>query len=172
MKYVKNLLIILGMTLIISGCGKVDSAVDTLWTEAETYRSNEDLKSCIEKLTEIIEKYPQHKRAADAQFMVGDIYLNDVRDFEIALAEFKNVVEKFPKSDVAEKALFMMGYVNANNLQAYSDGINYYREFLEKYPDSELVPSVKYELDNLKSIEEEIEKLNEVAVNNQQENDE
>ena len=47
---------------------------------------------------------------------------------------------------------FLNIYINANYIDSYSDANYYYVEFIEKYPNDDLVPSVEYELDNLKPL--------------------
>ena len=37
-------------------------------------------------------------------------------------------------------------------IDSYSDANYFYVEFIKKYPDDDLVPSVKFELDNLKPL--------------------
>jgi len=38
----------------------------------------------------------------------------------------------------------------------YTDAINYYKQFLKEYSNDELVPSVKYELEQINTIIERI----------------
>ncbi|NQU68747.1 MAG: outer membrane protein assembly factor BamD [Candidatus Marinimicrobia bacterium] len=145
--------------LVLVGCSKNSEIVDQLWNEAENLRQQENLGAAISKLVDIKTNFPDDPKAAEAQFMVGEIYLNDVKNYPIALEEFKTVIHDFPKSEMAEKAFFMIGYIYTNYLQAFSDGIEYYNLFLEKYPKSELVAAVKYELESLADVEKEILEL-------------
>lgn len=130
------------------------------WESAKKYREEKKITECITELKMIIDNHPEHPKAPEAQFMIGDIYLNDVKDYEIAIEEFQNVLSKFVESEVSPKSMFMIGYIFANNLQAYSDAEEYYDNFLEKYKEHELVPSVKYELESISEALTEIEKLN------------
>lgn len=166
----KNLIIIFLVLCISVGCNNNNSNVEALWIEAEELRMNDDLKSSIEKLVEIKNNFQSHEKAAESQFMIGEIYLNDIKDYDIAITEFNTVISDFPKSKVAEKAMFMIGYVYTNYLDAFSDGIAYYNDFKKKYPNSDLIQSVDYELENLKDVEAEIENLNVVANENKGEN--
>ena len=45
------------------------------------------------------------------------LYLNDVKDFEFAIEEFKKVRSKYPERQVAKKSLFMLAYIYNNYLQ-------------------------------------------------------
>ena len=51
------------------------------------------MQESITIFKEIISTYPHHDLAAEAQFQIADIYLNDVKDFEIAIEEFKEVIK-------------------------------------------------------------------------------
>ncbi|MBT3251033.1 MAG: tetratricopeptide repeat protein [Candidatus Marinimicrobia bacterium] len=166
----KNLIIIFLVLFVSIGCNNNNSTVEALWTEAEEFRMKDDLKSSIEKLVEIKNTFHKHEKAAESQFMIGEIYLNDIKDYDIAITEFNTVISEFPKSKVAEKAMFMIGYVYTNYLDAYSDGIAYYNDFKNKYPNSDLIQSVDYELENLADIKTEIENLNVIASDNKGEN--
>ena len=87
--------------------------------------------------------------------MLGDIYMNDFRDFTTAIQEYRKVSEKFVGSDQEPHALFMVGYIYANILNDTKSAQIEYESFLNKFPDHELSPSVKFEIDYLgKSIEE------------------
>ena len=155
----KKGMIVLAAMLFVIGCSKNNEIVDQLWEDAEAFRQQEDLGAAISKLMEIKEKYPKSKKAAEAQFMVGEIYLNDVKNYEISLEEFQTVIHDYPKSEMAEKATFMVGYIYTNYLQAFSDGIEYYQKFLKDYPKSELVDAVNYELNSLEVVTNQISDL-------------
>ncbi len=55
----------------------------------------------------LLELYPQHGRAADALYWIGESFRNDEPDS--ATAAFEQVVEQFPGSDRAPLALYKMG---------------------------------------------------------------
>ena len=52
----------------------------------------------------IINKYPSDNFAAQAQFQIADIYLNDVKDFDFAVKEFQTVVDLYPNHEVSKKS--------------------------------------------------------------------
>ncbi|MBC8213388.1 MAG: tetratricopeptide repeat protein [Candidatus Marinimicrobia bacterium] len=130
------------------------------WESAKKFRDEQKITECITELKLIIDNYPEHPKAPESQFMIGDIYLNDVKDYEISIEEFQLVLNNFEESTLSAKAMFMIGYVYANNLHAYSDAEEYYNNFLKNYPEHELVLSVEYELESLKEALAEIKRLN------------
>jgi len=153
-------LIIVLVILSIFSCSKNSAEIENHFATAMEMREADKLGESITELLQIIDKFPEHSRAAEAQFEIGKIYLNDVKDFDIAIEEFQKVIKGSADSEYASKALFMIGYIYANNVQAYSDAADTYNDFVNKYPEHELVPSVQYELEALAEKIEEIDQLN------------
>jgi len=119
-----------------------------------------DYGNAITLLNEIIEKYSQEELAAEAEFMIAEIYLNDFKEYEIASKYYDSIVRNYPKSfNSVKKSMFTLGYIYANYLEYYSDAIAVYEKFQETYPDDPLLPSINYELDILSSINKTIEDL-------------
>ena len=162
-KTVKNILILLVGLYVLSCTGGSNKSADQYWKDGQKYRTEAKLMESITSFKSIIKIYPLHELAAQAQFQIADIYLNDKKDFEFAIEEFQKVVSIYPDNEVAKKSLFMIAYVYNNYLDAYSDAINYYNLFKEKYPNDELIPSVEYELEGLKVFQSTIDSLNSIV---------
>jgi len=148
--------------IILVGCNSIESP-EKLWDQVKEFRTQKDLQNAITNCKLIISEYPQNELASTALFQIGDIYLNDVQDYEFAIQYFQDVVEKFPESNESEKAAFMIGYIYANNLDSYSDAEESYQNFLTNFPESELIHSVNYELQVLEPILKTIDSLNAVV---------
>ena len=93
------------------------------------------------------------------EFSVAQDLLNNSKNYELAISHFKKIFEKFPNTEEAKKSLFMIGYIYNNNLHAYSDAFEYYNIFISKYPNDDLYASVKYEIESLVPIIEQIDSL-------------
>lgn len=145
--------------LIFIGCNSVESP-EKLWEQVQDFRTQKDLQNAITNCNLILDNYPENENASLALFQKGDIYLNDVQDYDFAIQYFKEVVDKYPKSKESEKASFMIGYIFANNLDSYSDAEEYYNKFLNLYPESDLIHSVNYELEVLEPLLIKIDSLN------------
>ena len=161
-KIVKNILLLVGL-FVLSCSGNANKSADQLWKDGQKYRIEEKLMESITSYKTIIEDFPLNQLAAQAQFQIADIYLNDTKDFEYAVEEFQKVVQEYPDHDVSKKSLFMIAYIYNNYLEAYSDAIINYNLFKEKYPSDELIPSVEYELEGLKNIKATIDSLNSIV---------
>ena len=159
----KNIILLLiGAFFLSCGEGSNKTAAE-LWDDAQKYRAKEKLKESIISYKTILEKYPSDNFAAEAQFQIADIYLNDVKDFDFAVKEFQKVVDLYPDHEVSKKSLFMIAYIFNNYLNAYSDAIMTYKLFRQKYPNDELIPSVEFELDGLIDIQSTIDSLNSIV---------
>jgi TolA-binding protein len=148
--------------IIILGCSSIESP-EKLWEQVKLFRSEKNLKDAIATCKLILKEHPKNEFASTALFQVGDIYLNDVQDFDFAIQYFQEVVDKYPESKETEKALFMIGYIFANNLDSYSDAEEYYQKFISTFPQSELIQSVQYELKMLKPLLNTIDSLNAIV---------
>ena len=134
-----------------------------LWDNAQILRSEGDLTQAIINLENIINKYPMHDIAGEAQYLLAEIYLNDIKNFDIAVEHYQKSINNYSNSKIAKNSLFMLGYVYNNFLTSYTDAIESYRSFLIKYPNDELIPSVRYELESLSNIEKTKDSLNSVV---------
>ena len=161
--FVKNIILLLICVYFASCSGDSNRTAAELWDDAQKYRTEDKLKESITSFKTILDKYPSDNFAAEAQFQIADIYLNDVKDFEFAVEEFQKVVAQYPNHEVSKKSLFMIAYIYNNYLNAYSDAIITYNLFREKYPDDDLIPSVKFELDGLKDIQSTIDSLKSIV---------
>ena len=93
--------------------------------------------------------------APRAQYAIGEIFMNDLRDFTRAIQEYRKVIEDHNGSEQEPLALFMIGYINANILNDKKSARIEYKDFLNRFPNHSLVPSIEFELDYLgKSVEE------------------
>ncbi|MFQ6676941.1 MAG: tol-pal system YbgF family protein [Fidelibacterota bacterium] len=123
------------------------------FTQSELDRNSKNIKSSLENLENVITHYPDHSLASKAQYLIGDIYMNDLRDFEAAVSAYNSVLERYQTSEDSPKAQFMIGYIYANpqfgKIQNLEKARSTYEQFLENFPNHELAPSVQFEMENL-----------------------
>ena len=146
--------------LILFNCS--NESPEGLWNKAINMRSENNLKESIILYNDIITNHPNHDLSVKSQFQIAEIYLNDIKDYDIAIQEFNTLMTKYPDKTEAMNSLFMIAYIYNNYINAYSDAIEYYNLFLNKYPNAELVPSVVYELEGLKKYQNQIDSLNNI----------
>ena len=134
---------------------EIDQFPEYILNKSESLRKRKLVKESVEHLMYMVEKHPQHDLAPKAQYMLGDLYMNDLRDFKTAVQEYRKVLENYVGSSQEAHALFMIGYIYANVVNDPKSAEIEYKAFLEKFSTHELAPSVKFEIEFLgKSIEE------------------
>ena len=158
----KTLYILTVIGIIIIGCGNNQTA-DELFSGAENARNEKDIKRALSNLDLLLKKYPDHVLAAKTQYLIGDIYMNDLRDFDSAIAAYVDVVNNFSGTNQEAQAQFMIGYIYANILNDNSQAELNYKNFLDRFPDHELAPSVQFELDHLGKDINEIDVLKHIT---------
>ena len=138
-----TLLTILGLLLIV-GCTTRPTPITYTFESAEEFKNQGNFKKAISILSQLVEK--KSEISPRAQYLIGDILLNDLLNFEQAISAYKMVIEKFPNSLQAPDALFMVGYIYANILDDTENALKVYNTFLKQYPDHRLSPSVQFEI--------------------------
>ena len=150
------------LTLLIVSCGVTETA-EELWSRAEHDVTARRYERSIKSLKALVKTYPSHTIASKAQFRIGDIYLNNTHDIPAALEALRSTIDNYSNTDEGVKALFMIGFIYANHLSDYRSAQQAYRQFIDHYPHHELIPSVKFELENMGKPMEEIDVLKDVV---------
>ena len=101
--------------------------------------------------------------APRAQYRIGDIYMNDFRDFSRAIKEYRKVIKNYRGSTQEPHALFMIGWIYSNIKNDYKNAEIEYKSFLNQFPDNELAPTVEFELDYLRKTIDEIPALKHIT---------
>ncbi len=165
-KMKRFLLILTIFGLMFIGCEGTKTA-EEYYTQSELDRNTKNIECSIENLENVIIHYPDHLLAPKAQYLIGDIYMNDLRDFEAAVTAYNLVVGNYQSSSDSPKAQFMIGYIYANpqfgKIQDLDKAKLTYEMFLENFPNHELAPSVQFEMENLGKDINEIPVLKHIA---------
>ena len=152
--------LILLLLFILISCNNYN--IEKKWNSANNFLENKNLREAITIYKEIITKYPSSDYAIKSQFQIAEIYLNDKKEYDIAIDKFNLILKNHPTSNEAKNALFMISYIYNNYLNSYSHAIHNYNLFLKKYPEDDLAPSVKYELQGLEKYMNQIDSLNNI----------
>jgi len=151
-------LIILFVSLFAFSC-KVTDNTHKYYDEALNLHSNGEYDQCLVKLHLLVNTYPNSYYIPNAYYLISEIYLNEFKEYDISILYLNKVLNLFPEHELSKKCLFTLAYINANYIDSFTDAINLYNQFLLKYPNDDLIPSVKYELENLLVIKNKIDSL-------------
>lgn len=97
----------------------------------------EDIPEVVSIYQEVIDKTPLEKAAADAHFIIADIYLAN-KEFDKARAELLKIVQNFSKyQSMSSKAIFSIGKIH--ELQGnWEAALEEYDKIMDLYPLSEI----------------------------------
>lgn len=85
-----------------------DAAADYLYKATETLRAMRMPEKCLPIYDRLINDYPDHKRAAQALFLKGFTYDNDLGDFQNARRYYEEFLAKHPDDEFASSAEFLL----------------------------------------------------------------
>jgi len=87
-------------------------AAEALYEVARAYESLENHTEAIRNYERMVEEFPEHPKAAQAQFQVGNVYFYTLFDYRGGWPAFVGVTEKFPDSYEASQAGTLLKQTN------------------------------------------------------------
>ena len=164
LKFKKNTIarvVLFTLTILIflscGGDGDINSKLKEKYELAITLKNNKQIKDANKLLHEIIEsKELSDDLKVETLFAIAQLYY-DAKSYSTSIDYFKKLLSEEEEDQRRKKSLFMIAYIYNNHLDMYTDAINYYNQFLREYSNDELVPSVKYELEQINTIIKRIE---------------
>ena len=84
---------------------KTTRTAEELWEMAQI---EPDARNRIQYYRDIVNLYPTHKNAAEALFMIGFTYAEELKDFVQARRTFDELKQKYPQSPMLESAKWMI----------------------------------------------------------------
>jgi len=100
---------------------------EELW---EIAQEEGDSYTRIQYYRNIVNKYPDHKYAPQALFMIGFVYAEEVMDLVQARRTFDELLEKYPDSEVAASAKWMIE--NLEKPHPKFESVDHMREQMEE----------------------------------------
>ena len=93
------------VNFVREGIIKATRSPEELWEIAQEEDAN---FTRIQYYRNLVNKYPEHKYAPQALFMIGFVYAEEVMDLVEARRVFDELLKKYPDSEVAESAKWMI----------------------------------------------------------------
>ena len=129
---------------------KEKEVINDNFYEALILAKEKNYSKAIKSLNIIIDQNKGKQTAAEAEYIIAEIYLNDFNDYSSAVIRYNQIINSYPKSfNVVKKSMFTLAYVYANSLDSYTDAIYFYELFKNEYPNDDLISSIDYELKDL-----------------------
>jgi tol-pal system protein YbgF len=96
---------------------------------------------------QLVREFPQHERAADAQFQLGEVFYHE-QQFDSAWAALEKVAEQWPEAPRAAAALFRAGVI-AEERRDFARARRYYERVRSAYPRSDEAGQAQQRLQSL-----------------------
>ena len=109
-------------------------AAEALYEVARAYENLENYTEAIRNYERLVEEFPEHSKAPQAQFQIGNVYFYTLFDYLGGWGPFVAVTEKFPDSYEASQAGTLLKQT-ADILQE----INELKDEIEKYRNKKAV---------------------------------
>ncbi|OGF18185.1 MAG: hypothetical protein A2W00_09905 [Candidatus Eisenbacteria bacterium RBG_16_71_46] len=74
----------------------------------------------IDAFEAMLRAYPDDPLAAQAQFMVGFIYSDELKDYDRAEKAFRELLKRFPKSELAASAQWMVEHMRSTDVPTFN----------------------------------------------------
>ena len=129
-----------------------DQTYKNLYEEAEILKENKKLKDSNMLLCNIIDApHTPDNIKIKSKFMRSQLFY-DLSFYEQSINYFKLLLNEEKSDEFRKKSLFMIAYIYNNNLDMYTDALDYYKQFLAEYEGDDLIPSVKFEIEQINEI--------------------
>ena len=106
---------------------------DALYAEAKRRLQASEWQAARRLFEAFVNRYPKDKRAARAQYDIGEAYFGEKRFADAIRGGYTKVVDNFPKSDVVPDAMYKDGLA-FYALKYCGDAKVYFQELLKRYP--------------------------------------
>jgi TolA-binding protein len=109
---------------LILSCSSGSSGKKTeeeLYTLAQEYSEKGDFQSAIETYQELLKAYPDSPRAYKAQFLIGFVYSENLKDQENAKINYQKVIHDYPDCDLADDARYMLEIMDKGSVPITAD---------------------------------------------------
>jgi tol-pal system protein YbgF len=101
------------------------------------YYLKEDYKQAIAEFHKIVEKYPNSRFAAEAEYQIGNCFFVASK-CEDAIRQYNRVLEKYPDNKYRNDILLSLG-VCMEDREDYANALKLYKELEDKYENKALI---------------------------------
>jgi TolA-binding protein len=122
---------------IESGKPTANTSPDELWKLGTTAFEAARYNDALEIYKRLVQTYPTHARADDAQYFRGQAYTN-LKDWDNAIAAYQQLVQKYPDSDLSDDGLYFAATA-AQSLKNCTEARTYVGLIKSKYPKSNVL---------------------------------
>ena len=111
-----------------------DSA-EKVYAAAQGYYQSGNVGQAVLEFTDLIQHFPKHPLADNAQYWIGAAYLSH-HDFRQALVEFRKVLDQYPGGRKTPDALYQLGVCYRSLLEPQR-GRELWHRLIRQFPESD-----------------------------------
>ena len=89
---------------------------ELLYNEAQSFSEKRDFTLAIKTYEQILKVYPESVHSCRAQFLIGFVYSENLKDYDKAKGVYEKVIEKYPDCDLEDDARFMLESMASDSL--------------------------------------------------------
>src|SRR4030095_4251396 len=75
----------------------------------------------IDAYTRVLQTYPQSEVSPQAQFMIGFIQSEELKDYDAADKTFRTLVQRYPRSELVASAQWMIDHMRSEEAPSFLD---------------------------------------------------
>lgn len=117
-----------------SGKPAANASAEEIWRLGSSAFESGKFNDALEIFRRLLQTYPNHDRADDAQYFRGQAYTN-LKDWDAAIREYQRLFDKFPQSSLADDGLYFAALA-AEAQKNCAEARTYLGLIKQKYPDS------------------------------------
>jgi outer membrane protein assembly factor BamD (BamD/ComL family) len=81
---------------------------------AQQAENEGNFEKAVDFYSMLLKKYPHNEHNYKAQFMIGFIYSEELKDYDKASAAMQSIVDNYPDCDLADDARWMLEHMGEN----------------------------------------------------------
>lgn len=117
-----------------TGKPAANASAEDLWRLGSSAFEGGRFNDAVEIFRRLLQAFPNHDRADDAQYFRGQSYTN-LKDWDAAIREYQRLFDKFPQSSLADDGLYFAALA-AEAQKNCAEARTYLGLVKQKYPDS------------------------------------
>jgi outer membrane protein assembly factor BamD (BamD/ComL family) len=101
--------LLFAFSLCLAGCST--KSPEELFNLAQQAENEENFEKAIDFYSILLKKYPNNEHNYKAQFMIGFIFSEELKNYDKAREAMQKVVDNYPDCDLADDALWMLEHM-------------------------------------------------------------
>lgn len=108
-KFALGVTLMATLLLCLAGCST--KSPEELFNLAQQAENEKNFEKAIDFYSMLLKKYPNNEHNYKAQFMIGFIYSEELKDYDKAREAMQKVVDNYPDCDLADDAQWMLKHM-------------------------------------------------------------